>query len=121
GYLAIAATKRRRFVVSGGVGPQSRETLATYSAGYPAEVATVPLVDGLTDLDALAAAIDEETGAVFVQYPNFLGAIEDLEPIAALARAAGGLLIPACDPIALPILRTPGDAGVAIAVGEGQP
>src|SRR5689334_11950467 len=83
GYLAIGAPKRRRFVVSGGVNPQSRETLATYGAGYPATVETVPLADGLTDLDALAEAVDEETAAVFVQYPNFLGAIEDLEAIAA--------------------------------------
>ncbi len=121
GYLAIAATKRRRFVVSTGVNPQSRETLETYSAGYPAEVAGVPLADGLTDLDALADAVDDRTAAVFVQYPNFLGAIEDLEAIAAITRDAGALLIAACDPIALGILRTPGDCGVDIAVGEGQP
>ena len=79
GYLAIGATKRRRFVVSAGVDPQSRETLATYSAGYPAEVAGVGLSGGRTDLDALAAAVDDQTAAVFVQYPNFLGAVEDLE------------------------------------------
>ena len=121
GYLAIGATKRRRFVVSGGVNPESRDTLATYSAGYPAQVATVPLADGLTDLDALAEAVDSETAAVFVQYPNFVGAIEDLEAIAAVAHDAGALLIAACDPIALGILRAPGDAGVDIAVGEGQP
>jgi len=121
GYLAIAATKRRRFVVSGGVNPQSRETLATYSAGYRADVATVPLAAGLTDLDALSTAVDESTAAVIVQYPNFLGAIEDLEPIAEIAHRAGALLIAACDPIALGILRTPGECGVDIAVGEGQP
>jgi hypothetical protein len=86
GYLAIGATKRRRFVVSAGVNPHSRETLATYSAGYPATIAEVGLAGGRTDLDALAAAVDEETAAVFVQYPNHLGAIEDLEPIAEIAR-----------------------------------
>ena len=121
GYLAIGATKRRRFVVSTGVNPQSRETLATYSAGYPAEVAAVGLDGGRTDLDALAAAVDDETAAVFVQYPNFLGAVEDLEAIAAIAHDAGALLVAACDPIALGILRTPGDCGADIAVGEGQP
>jgi glycine dehydrogenase subunit 1 len=121
GYLAIGATKRRRFVVSTGVNPQSRETLATYSAGYPAEVAAVGLDGGRTDLDALAAAVDDETAAVFVQYPNFLGAVEDLEAIAAIAHDADALLVAACDPIALGILRTPGDCGADIAVGEGQP
>src|SRR5688572_8809424 len=85
GYLAMAATKRRRFVVSRGVHPHSRETLMTYSRGYPAEVAEVDLTGGLTDPAALAEAIDEDTAAVFVQYPNFLGGVEDLE---ALAEAA---------------------------------
>ena len=121
GYLAIGATKRRGFVVSAGVNPQSQETLATYSGGYPAAIAEVGLRGGLTDLDALADAVDGETAAVFVQYPNFLGAIEDLEPIARIAHEAGALLIAACDPIALGILRTPGEAGADIAVGEGQP
>ena len=121
GYLAIGATRRRRFVVSGGLDPQSRETLATYSAGYPAEIDEVPLADGRTDLEALSAAVGDDTAAVFVQYPNYLGAVEDLEPIARIAHDAGALLVAACDPIALGILRTPGDFGVDIAVGEGQP
>ena len=120
GYLAIGATKRRRFVVSTGVNPHSRETLRTYSR------ATRPRSSRSTrrrpdHLDALAAAVDDQTAAVFVRYPNFLGAIEDLEAIAEIAHEAGALLVAACDPIALGILRTPGDCGVDIAVGEGQP
>src|SRR6186997_165881 len=55
GYLAIGATKRRRFVVSRGVHPHSRETLRTYSVGYGAEVVEVGLEGGLTDAAALAA------------------------------------------------------------------
>ena len=121
GYLAIAATKRRRFVVSRGVHPHSRETLKTYSRGYPAEVVEVGLTNGLTDPGELAAAIDEDTAAVFVQYPSFLGGVEDLEALAEVAHASGALLVAACDPIALGILRTPGECGVDIAVGEGQP
>jgi glycine dehydrogenase subunit 1 len=99
GYLAIAATKRRRFVVSGGVHPHSRRALETYRRGYPAEVESVPLEGGLTDLEAIAAAIDDRTAAVFVQNPYDLGSIEDLEPLAELALDAGALLVVACDPI----------------------
>lgn len=121
GYLAIAATKRRRFVVSAGVHPHSRATLATYSRGFRAEVAEVPLADGLTEPEALAEAIDAETAAVFVQNPNYLGAIEDLEPLAEAAHAAGALLVVSCDPISLGVLRPPGEAGADVAVGEGQP
>ena len=121
GYLAIAATGRRRFVVSGGVHPHSRETIATYSQGYPATITEVPLAGGLSDLAALSDAIDDQTAAVFVQTPNYLGAIEDVQALADAAHAAGALLVVSCDAIALGILRPPGECGADIAVGEGQP
>jgi glycine dehydrogenase subunit 1 len=121
GYLAIAATGRRRFIVSRGVHPHSRETLETYSVGYGAEVAEVGLENGVTDAAELAAAVDERTAAVFLQSPNFLGAVEDLEALGAAAREAGALLVVAVDPMTLGILRPPGECGADIAVGEGQP
>ena len=121
GYLAIAATGRRRFVVSRGVHPHSRETLATYSVGYGAEVAEVGLEGGLTDAGALAAAVDDETAAVVLQNPNFLGAVEDIEALGDAAREHGALVIVACDPMTLGILRPPGESGADIALGEGQP
>ena len=121
-YLAIGATKsRKRLVVSRGVHPHSRETLRSYARGFGAEVVEVPLNGGLTDSGALAAAVDDETAAVFVQNPNFLGAVEDLEALAAPAKRAGALAIAAVDPIALSVLRPPGECGYDIAVGEGQP
>jgi glycine dehydrogenase subunit 1 len=121
GYLAIGATGRRRFVVSRGVHPHSRETLATYSVGYGAEVEEVGLEGGATDAAALADAVDEETAAVFLQSPNFLGAVEDVEALAASAKEHGALLVVAADPMALSILRPPGHSGADVVLGEGQP
>jgi glycine dehydrogenase subunit 1 len=121
-YLAIGATKgRRRLVASRGLHPHSRGTLAAYARGFGAEVVEVPLAEGLTDPDALAAAVDGETAAVFVQSPNFLGAVEDLERLAAPAKEAGALAVASVDPIALSVLRPPGECGIDVAVGEGQP
>jgi glycine dehydrogenase subunit 1 len=57
---------------------------------------------------------------VFLQQPNFLGAVEDLEALTGAAREAGALVVCACDPIPLGILRPPGECGVDVAVGEGQ-
>jgi glycine dehydrogenase subunit 1 len=57
---------------------------------------------------------------VIVQQPNFLGAVEDLASLAQAAHDAGTLMIAACDPLPLAVLRTPGECGVDIAVGEGQ-
>jgi glycine dehydrogenase subunit 1 len=122
GYLArLAAPERPRFLVSRGVHPHSRETLVTTAAGWDVEIVEVPLAVGATDPDALAAELDERTAAVFLQQPNFLGAVEDLEPLAAAAHEAGAIVVCACDPIALGILRAPGHAGADLAVGEGQP
>jgi glycine dehydrogenase subunit 1 len=121
GYMAMGATKRRRFVISRGVHPHSRETLATYSVGYDAEVVEVGLEDGVTDAAALAAAVDGDTAAVFLQSPNFLGSVEDVEALGAAAKEQGALLVVACDPMTLGILKPPGECGADIALGEGQP
>ena len=120
-YLAIGATGRRRLVVSRGLHPHSRETLATYARGLGAEVVEVGLEGGLTDAAELGSALDEDTAALFVQNPNFLGAVEDLEPLAAAAKRAGALTVAAVDALTLGLLRPPGECGVDIAVGEGQP
>jgi glycine dehydrogenase subunit 1 len=116
GYVAKLHNGRRRFVVSRGVHPHSRETLATLSKGYGTEVVEAPLVDGVTALPEL----DESVSAVIVQQPNFLGAVEDLDALSAAAREAGALTICACDPLPLALLKTPGECGVDMAVGEGQ-
>jgi glycine dehydrogenase subunit 1 len=120
-YLAIGATGRRRLVVSRGLHPHSRETLVTYARGFGAEVVEVGLEGGLTDAAELSAALDEDTAAVFVQNPNFLGAVEDLEALAGAAKDAGALTVAAVDALTLGVLRPPGECGVEIAVGEGQP
>jgi glycine dehydrogenase subunit 1 len=106
----------RRFIVSRGVHPHAIETLRTLSRGWEMEVVEVDLRDGVTELPPLG----DDVAAVIVAQPNFLGAVEDLEAIAAAAHAAGALCIASCDPVALSLLRSPGECGVDIAVGEGQ-
>jgi glycine dehydrogenase subunit 1 len=86
-----------------------------------ATVEELPLADGATDLAALQAAMGDDVSAVFLGQPNFLGAIEDLEALAPVAQSTGALLIVSCDPMTLGVLRPPGEFGVDIAVGEGQP
>ncbi|HEY6397835.1 MAG TPA: aminomethyl-transferring glycine dehydrogenase subunit GcvPA, partial [Solirubrobacteraceae bacterium] len=116
GYVAKLSRGRRRFVISRGVHPHSREALRTLARGWGMDVQEAPLTDGLTQLPRL----DDQVSAVIVQQPNFLGAVEDLEAIAAAAADAGALSICACDPLPLALLKTPGACGVDIAVGEGQ-
>ena len=121
-YLAKLANGRPRVLASRGVHPHSRETLTTLARGYGQRVEEVGLRDGATDLDALIAALDDDVGAVVLQQPNFLGAVEDVAALAAAAKTgpAHPLVICACDPIPLGILAPPGACGVDVAVGEGQ-
>ncbi len=120
GWLAHGHNGRSRFLVSGALHPHSRETLETTSAGWGTTVEEIPLADGVTDLDALRDAIDDDVAAVFLAQPNFLGAIEDLEALSPVARSTGALLVVQCDPLTLGVLRPPGDFDVDVAVGEGQ-
>jgi glycine dehydrogenase subunit 1 len=124
GYLALQEFKgeRKRFVTSRGVHPHSRETLETYGAGFGTEVVETPLDEqGATDLEQLAAAITDDTAAVFLQQPNFLGTVEDLGALTEAAKRTGAVVVCAVDPMTLGILKPPGEYGVDIAVGEGQP
>jgi glycine dehydrogenase subunit 1 len=121
GYLAKLENGRSRFVASRGVHPHSRQTLATYGRGYGTTLTETPLDErGATDIEALAAAVDDDTAAVFLQQPNFLGTVEDLGPLVEAARRTGALVVCAADPLTLGVLEPPGSFGVDIAVGEGQ-
>jgi glycine dehydrogenase subunit 1 len=117
GYVAKLTNGRGRFVVSRGVHPHSREVLRTLAHGWGMEVVEAELQDGLTELPELG----EDVSAVVLQQPNFLGAVEDLGGLAGAAERAGALTICSCDALALGLLKPPGECGVDIAVGEGQP
>jgi glycine dehydrogenase subunit 1 len=121
GYMAKLDNGKAKIVVSRGVHPNSRETLGTYAEGFGSTVVEVPLDDrGATDLEALADAVDDDTSAVVLQQPNFLGTVEDLGPLAEAAKRTGAVLVCSVDPLTLGILRPPGEYGVDVAVGEGQ-
>ncbi len=119
--LAISATNRERVVISDTVSPAYREVTATYMSGRNVEIVTVPNKGGVSDFDAVKKELNEKTAALVVSYPNFFGILEDIEAAAEMIHAVGGKLIVALDPVAAAILKTPGDLGADIVVGEGQP
>jgi glycine dehydrogenase subunit 1 len=119
-YLAKLANGKPRVVVSRGVHPHARAALRTLAAGYGHDVVEVGLRDGVTDADAWAAAIDQDTSAVIFQQPNFLGAVEDAAALAQAAKDSPAVVVGSYDPIPLGVLKPPGECGVDVAVGEGQ-
>jgi glycine dehydrogenase subunit 1 len=113
--------KRKLALVSEAVNPAISATISTYSWGCNAPVQSVPVKNGLTDLDALAAMLTDETASVTLQQPNYFGLLEDIPAAAKLAHSKGVKLIVSVNPMAAAVLATMGECGADIAVGDGQP
>jgi glycine dehydrogenase subunit 1 len=120
--MAGRITRREKAILSSGLHPHyvsvcntmARFTGDTLVTGEPALTAE-------TDAERMIAAIDDQTSAVVVQYPDILGRITDLAPIAEAAHAKGALLIAVVtEPVALGLIKSPGEMGADIVVGEGQ-
>jgi glycine dehydrogenase subunit 1 len=120
GLLAHAETRRNVILVAGSLNPSYKGVLSTYCRSLGLKVKTLPLNDGLVDLEALKKYVSEKVACVIVQSPNFFGSIENVDQMEPLTHSVGALLVLACDPISLGILRTPGEYNADIAVGEGQ-
>jgi len=115
-------TRRNKTIISSGVHPHYVSVARTMAKFTEDQLDTsLPELGSETDVDRLIARIDSETSAVVVQYPDILGRIADLAPIAEAAHAAGALLIAVVtEPVALGLIRSPGEMGADIVVGEGQ-
>ena len=119
-------TKDRRhstFYVSGAIDERILTVINTYSFGRGSKVVVIPAKDGVTDKDALAKALadDNEAACFLMQYPNFYGIVEDAEELCKITHDGGAKFIMYCQPLALGALKSPGELGADIAVGEGQP
>lgn len=113
--------KRTKALVSGAAAQDTIDVIATYCAGANAEMVVVPAKNGVTDIDALKSMLDDKTACFYVQQPNFYGNFEDCTELGEIAHAAGAKYIMGCNPIALGIMKSPGECGADIATAEGQP
>jgi glycine dehydrogenase subunit 1 len=116
--MAAGATGRHRVLISAGVHPHWRSVVRTFAAGTGHQVEIVPLRAGVTDWTSCDLA---GAAALVVAYPNYLGAIEDLAPVRSMCDSSGALMVVATDPVGAGVLRSAGEWGADIAVGEGQP
>jgi glycine dehydrogenase subunit 1 len=120
--MAGRITRREKAIISSGVHPHYVSVCNTM-AQFTGDTLQTALPDLTvdTDLERLIAGIDDQTSAVVVQYPDILGRITDLQPIADAAHANGALLIAVVtEPVALGLIKAPGEMGADIVVGEGQ-
>ena len=113
--------KRTKVVVSPSVHPQYRAVIRTYTQGMGVELAGETGTDIESGPEALTSQIDDKTCLVIVQYPDFFGRIYDYTKLIADAHAKGALVCIVANPTALAMLKTPGEMGADVVVGEGQP
>ncbi len=118
--MACESTKRKSIIVSKTVHPEIRKVLKTYTKFKDLELIEVDDLDGVTDTIKLKGLVDSKTAGVIVQNPNFFGIVEDMTDIEKITHDNKSLLIMSVDPISLVILKTPGEIGADIVVGEGQ-
>jgi glycine dehydrogenase subunit 1 len=120
--MAGRVTKRSKVILSSGLHPHYVSVAKTMARFTGDTLHTgAPELTANTDSAQILAAIDGETSCVVVQYPDILGRIEDLTAIAAKAHENGALLIAVVtEPVALGAIKSPGEMGADIVVGEGQ-
>ncbi|GAC1578314.1 MAG: aminomethyl-transferring glycine dehydrogenase subunit GcvPA [Sphingomicrobium sp.] len=119
--MARRITRRTGAILSSGLHPHY-VSVAKTMARFTGDLldTALPSFEG-TDTERLIASISKDTSCVVVQYPDILGRIEDLTPIADAAHAAGALLVAVVtEPVALGLIKAPGEMGADIVVGEGQ-
>lgn len=118
--LASEALKRPEILVAENVHPESRQVLRTYTGFRNMQVVEVHCTEGQIDLDDLKDKLSDRTAAFLLQSPNFFGIIEDTASAEELVHVNKSLLIVSTDPISTAILKSPGELGADIVVGDGQ-
>lgn len=114
--------KRTKFVLSRYLHPQYRETIRTYFQGYDdIRITGDQTEDGLQSNEDLLKQIDSDTAIVYVQYPDFLGRIQDFTAFAKQVHAVGAILAVSANPLALGLIKPPSEFDADIVTGEGQP
>ncbi len=118
--MAVHATGRNRILMDSGINPVYRTMIRTYTANLSIGLEEIPVSHGQSNRELLLQSIGNNTAAVILQNPNFFGVMDDHSDIVSVCHANGALAIQSVYPIAMSVLKTPGECGVDIVTGEGQ-
>lgn len=119
-HMAMGIKNRTRILVSDGLHPTAKSVIKTYLKGQDIELDFVKLSGGRVCTDDLKSKLNERTAAFILQTPNVLGVIEDGKSIGEIVHEAGSMFIISQNPMSLGVIKSPGECGADIAVGEGQ-
>ena len=120
--MAVRINDGSRVLLPRSLHPFYRRVVETYVRGIGLELVEIPWTDaGTIDLDRVESEMNDDTAAVVVQNPNFVGVLEPLDALGSLIRNHRAAYVAAVNPISLGVIRPPGDFGADIVVGDGQP
>lgn len=116
--LDVTRFKRKKVILSHAIHPHYRAVVRTYHQGRDIQIVGD---ESPADVDTLVSMLDENTAMLAIAYPNFFGQVDDLKRLAERVHHVGALLVMVVNPMALGMLKSPGELGADIVVGEGQP
>lgn len=120
--MSVACTKRKtRVLLSETLLPHVRKVVETYAKFHNVQLGYIPMKDGQTGLESMKEELAKgDVAGVIVPSLNRFGIVEDLTGFAEAVHEAKAIAVEYCDPSALAVVRTPGEWGFDIAVGDGQ-
>lgn len=120
--MALASTKKTDTVlVSASVDPKVLNVVKTYAHFHGFNVELIAENDGATDKEQMDARLEKGgVAGVIVQQPNYHGIVEDFSGFADSCHAHKSLFIMNSVAADLALLKTPGEWGADVAVGDGQ-
>ncbi|MDA4128695.1 MAG: aminomethyl-transferring glycine dehydrogenase subunit GcvPA [Thaumarchaeota archaeon] len=122
--MAVRVTGRRKFLVAENIAPHTLEVIRSYVEPLNLELESVPFdhSTGRVDVDRALSLIDQDVAGIYLENPNYLGVLEEeIGEVVEEIHRKKGLAVVGVDPVSMSLLRAPGDFGVDIVVGEGQP
>ncbi|MEG0252170.1 MAG: aminomethyl-transferring glycine dehydrogenase subunit GcvPA [Christensenellaceae bacterium] len=119
--LMTRTRNKNRVLVSEAIFPHTLQVVRTYCNSYGIDMEIIPQKDGKTDISALKGLISTDTACVYTGQISYYGLLEDTEEICAIAHENGARFVLGISPIAAAVLKSAGEIGADIAVGEGQP
>lgn len=121
-FLCVNQSRKDKVLISKSVHPMARQICQTYLPKQEIEIEWIDLEDGVTSREDLQKKLTDDVGCVLLESPNALGFLEPIEEFAELIHEKKKTyLIQKTNPLVLPLLKKPGQVGVDVCVGEGQP
>ena len=121
--MCMRVNKRNTFLIPKNISWEKKSVLNNYAKGPNLKIKEIPYdaETGKIDIEKLKDHIDSNISGIYLENPNFFGIFEDdINEIKKILEELGILFVVGIDPVSLGIIKSPGDYGADIVIGEGR-